>query len=412
MSKEQKKSISSSSSSDSETNNDEDDQVIEKDEDAPMGYRIKRKNHSDVIHRSKLLKNNSNFIVICGATGAGKSTICLQLLPCFTKHTKYIIIASAKYDDDAHESIKKYCEHEKINFEYVHDANECNDTLARIVDTKKQKDHAIVLFDDFNINYSSRSDDELNQIMIKVFALLRSKNCSGIAISQTYYNIPTKVRENCNMRFIFSLGNVHSVRAFMEDVEGKFYDGDNDQQVKKDIKNIYKEVFREPYRFILVLSHPPAQIRLGWRDIKYPLDMAGHVEGGGGLKPRKNTMNQSIIKKREMYKQALDLGLPKYLWAKITPAQLEKFIKVHAAKGEKRAGNNAPELDEIINSVEPPNKQRNKLSYNVRRYKKTGNIKNAQLASDIINNLINGGHMDEREARYYIQSHGLDDVIE
>lgn len=399
-------------SSESESDTDKDDAVVEKDDDAPMGFRIKRKDHNDVVHRSKLLKNNSNFIIICGATGAGKSTILLQLLPCFTSHTKHIVVASAKFDDDAHMSIKNYCAHEKIEFDYVHDSDDCNTTLARIVDTKKQKEHCVVIFDDFNINYSSRGEDPLNQIMIKVFALLRSKNCSGIAISQTYYNIPTKVRENCNMRFIFGLDNVHSHRAFIEDIEGKFFDGDNEKEVKRDIKNIYKDVFREPYRFMLVLSHPPPQIRLGWKDIRYPPDMAGHVEGGNLDMKKKRTLNPGIIKKRELFKQAVELGMPKYVWHHVTPQQLEDYIKVAAAKGQKRAGNSAPELDHIIHNIDDPLRQRKYLRYNVSKWKRSKNPSNLENASHLITKLVQGGTMTEGEAQYYIKKNGLEDFIE
>jgi uridine kinase len=403
--------ISSESSSDDKS----DDEVIEKDPNAPMGYTIKRKQNKELVHKSRLLKNNSNFIMVSGSTGTGKSTLLLALLVCFSNKVKHIVLASAKMVDDAHKSIEKYCKKESIEFHYVHDADQCNNTLADILDSKKESEHVIVIFDDFNINFTSQGNDPLNQIIIKVFALLRSQNCSGIIVTQTYYNVPTKVRENCNMRIVFKMDNVHSHRALINDIEGLFYDGNNENEVRRDLKALYNKIFMEPYKFMIILSHPPPQIRIGWHDIVYPPDQAGYIEGGE-LKPKKKRqISKPIARKRELYRTAVDLGLPTYYWKRITVPQLEHFVKVKSAQGQKGNGNTAPEIDKIIEGAgddeDTIERLNSKLGHHIRQYKRKGNPNNLTYISDLCNKLSEKG-MPIQQIRYILKHTNMTDFIE
>jgi len=403
---------------DEETNSSEeqsDGDIIEKDANAPMGYAIKRKKSKDLVHKSKLLKNNSNFIMVTGATGSGKSTIVLQLLLCFSKKVKYILLASAKIFDDAHESIKKYCKKEDIIFNYVHDADECNNKLADILDEKKKDDHVIVIFDDFNANFNAQGNDPLNQIIIKVFSLLRSQNCSAFVITQTYYSVATKVRENCNIRIVFKMDNVHSHRALINDIEGLFYNGDNEHDVRKDLKVLYNKIFSEPYKFLLILSHPPPQIRIGWHDIVYPPDQVGHVEGGEMKTKKKREISKPIKEKHALYRIAVDLGMPRYLYKKSTLEQIKKWIEIKTSKAQLSNGNTAPELEKILSGEgfgeETVDKLRGRLQYNIRRYKAYENPRNISAISEICNKLVDKG-MPIDQVRYLIRSANMDEHIE
>ena len=418
-------SDSSSSSSSSESESD----VTEKNPNAPMGFSIKRKKHHDLIHKSRLLKPNSNFIMICGSTGSGKSTLILYILPCFSNHLKHVIICTAKPEDDSHISIKKYCESNKINFyNDAHDADTANNTIADVLDKKKKNEHLLVIFDDFNINFNSKSEDELNKIMIKVFALLRSQNCSGMVISQTYYNIPTRVRENVTMRLIFQLSNVMSHRAFIDDITGMFFNGSNENTVRNDIKKIYNKVYQEPYKIMVVLSTPTPQIRIGFNEVVYPPDQAGVIIGGGGEQSSitnehknagilKKKINSEIIKKRELYNTAVDLGLPKYYFKNITVKQLQHFISKKSGEGQQKNGNNAEEIEQIINGAGTEDdvhkilREKNRLSRYIREYRRKGNPNNLIYISEICNKLISLG-MPSAHIRYILKHTYMDEHID
>ena len=393
-------------------------EIFEKDDSTPMGYRIKRPKGDEVEHKSKFLKSVSNFIMIVGATGTGKSTCLFAVLPCFSNKVKYIVLASGKIDDDAHTAIKQYCESEGIKFYYTHEPDDTNDTLADVLDEKKKDEHVIVIFDDYNLNYTSKADDVYNNTIVKVFAMLRSSNCSGIVISQSYSNIPPKCRENCNMRIVFGLGNIFSVRAFMDDITGMFFTGDNEKDIRNEIKKLYQQVYKKNHEFIVIMSNPPPQIRLGWQQIIYPPDLAVEVSAGSlpsetKKKPVK-ALPSKIREKHELYRQATELGFPKWRFRTITPEELKKFIKIASAQSQKGVGNSAPELDEIINGGEiiTPHKERQKLTYHMRMFRKNANPKHLDIVAKYADKLVKDGYMTLGEMKYLLKCGGVSEYID
>lgn len=397
-----------------DTEDENDSDIYEEDSETPLGFRIKREKATTLVHKSKLLKPNSNFIIITGATGTGKSTMLLSLLPMFSNQTKYIILASKKLDDPVHKSVEKYCKKEKIQFDIVHDVNECSTKLSELLDTKNKNEHAIIIFDDFNTEYSSRGEEPHNNIMIKCFAMMRSSNCSGIAITQSYSNIPTKVRENTTMRIVFSMGNVYSVRALIDDTAGLFYSGDNEKQVRKDIQNIYKQVHIKPHQFIIITSgYPSPQIRLGWNKVLYPIEQEGEIVGGS-IKGKKRGKSDGLSLKQKLYKQAKELGYPPYMFNTASKKALEEYIKVATARAQKQAGNTAPELDEILENEDYGSEPvlRRKLNYNVRRYRTTSNPKLLDKIAEFVNLGIKKNFWTVMQMRYYLKKNLLSDIID
>ena len=384
------------------------DKIYEIDPDTPLGYRIKRPVSKDLHHLSDLLKDNSNFIAICGTTGTGKSTALLTLLPLFSQSTKYLILASAKNTDPVHEACESFCEDRKIIFAYVHDPDQFSETITKILDGKSADDHVIVIFDDFNINYSSSSAEEYNKIMIKVFALLRSANCSGIVITQTYNNLPTKVRENLNMRIVFALGNVYSVRSLLSDISGMFFDGSNEKILKNQLANIYRDVYTQPHKFIIVSSQPQPQIRNGWKEIIFPHRVDEVQVQGESLGKSKRSIGSGIIHRNELYKTAVGLGFPKYMFKTATPSQLESYIKVKSSQDQI----DPSVIDKILEYEESPSKLRRQLLYNIKAYKRSQNPINLEKVSTIAGRLVSSGEMPEIEAKYILKTMGMGDYID
>ncbi|MDR3597947.1 ATPase/DNA packaging protein, partial [Clostridium sp.] len=215
---------------------------LEKNIDSPIGVSIKRINCDECIHKSKLLCNGSNRISIIGSSGSGKSTVLLQLIPMFTNDLKYIILATVKDNDDAHTAIEKYCNEYKIKFVKVNNPETAMDEIDKVLQSKKISDHALIIFDDYATGYNSSANDPSNKVIVTCYSLLRSFNCSMIMITQSYNNVPTRVRENITMLILFKLKNVFSLRAALEDINGMFSCGDdNDKNTKTEIGKIYKD---------------------------------------------------------------------------------------------------------------------------------------------------------------------------
>lgn len=146
---------------------------------------------------------------------------------------------------------------------------------------------------------------------------------------------------------VFSLGSAISVQKFFEEISGIFYDGGCERTLKTRLKDLYAQVRQEPHGFMLVLNHPPRQIRIGWQKIVYPPDQTGEVVAGG-TKVKRHTISSGIVKKGELFKQAVAIGFPKFLWKTVTPKILEDYLQQHSAQGQKEAGNTAPEIEELI----------------------------------------------------------------
>lgn len=423
-----------------DSDSDKESKIFEKDPTTPMGKRIKRPIDQVVKHKSKFLKNNSNFIAITGASGTGKTVAVLTLLPMFTEKTKYVILASAKHDDPAHKAIETYCQHEKINFSMVHEPEETGNKIADVLDEKKPDEHMIVIFDDFLVSYSSVATDPYNAITIKVFSMLRSSNCSAIIITQVYYVVPTRVRESLTMRIVFALGNVHSVRAMLDDICGLFITTENEKSLKKVIKNIYQQVYETPHAFIVVVSQPtPPCIRMGWNDVIFPPSLVGKdpslLETESSLQAKfkdgsapfvdpkivdqaepddkpKRKKGQGLEKHQQLYHQAVDLGYPRYMSSGATKPLLEKYVKVASAAGEKKIGNTAPEIDEVLNTVGQLTLDQlwSRFLYRIYKYRETNNPKQLEKVAEIANQIIKRGG-DLQRVKYLLRKNDLDEEV-
>jgi len=391
------------------------EEIFEENTDAPMGKQIKRIQVDEIVHKSKLLINGSNRIAILGSSGTGKSTLLLQLLPMFTNKTKYLIMCSIKAKDNAYDAIENWCRIEGINYTKVSEEMEAIEEMENLIAIKKDNEHAIIIFDDFSMDCSSSASKvgSANQIMTIASQTFRSLQISLIFVTQCYYNLPPRLRENLSMRIVFALGNKYSVDAFVNDTVGLFYSGNNEQQVRSDIRSIYQQVYNVPHKWILTISTPP-QIRFGWNDIVYPEDIKGHIEGGEISLKQKKKLPTQMSDKFTLYKQALELGFPKYAYRNATPEQLREFIDKASAKGEKEIGNTAPELNYIIGKgVEmSPEKFKRQLGYYIKMYRLKKNPKHLNLIKDICDKIIEEEIMTEAELRYLLKRDKMDEYLE
>jgi hypothetical protein len=235
---------------------------------APLGIAIRRPDTSEIKHKCDFLSKGSNRIAICGASGTGKSTILLELIPCFNNITDLLLCTSKPYDP-THTAIEDYCDSAEIRFKKLDNVGDIAESIEYIVETKKDKDHFLVIFDDISMTHSE--NDPIRLIITQSFRILRSFGGSMIIITQSYNQIPVKVRENLTHRFVFPLNNTYSIISLINDISGQYFTGNNEREVRKAIKQIYQDVYYEPFGWIMARSSPPV-ITWKWNDVIFQQD--------------------------------------------------------------------------------------------------------------------------------------------
>lgn len=376
-----------------------DSEIFEKDDTNPLGYRIKRISAPQIEHKSRLLIPGSNRIIIMGASGRGKSTVALEIIPMFSNKTTHLIIGSVKPQDDAFDAIQKYCEFSKIKYILLDNPTDVAGAIEEIVNKKKPLDHYIVIFDDLATSYSATSKDAANQMITTAYSILRSTNGSLIMITQSYNSIPTRVRLNCNLKIAFGMDDVFSSRALITDTVGMFFNGHNEKEVKNDIKKIYQTLYDDFHNWILITNNPP-EIRKKWNNIAYPPEKIGIIKGG--TKKEKKDIPPNCRIKFTLYKEALELGFPKWAYHNATPKILREYIE------NKKNGGKLLD-DDIISKdcVDNPIRLRRQLIYYIKKFKLTDNPKQLKRVVDICEKINDINAMTSKQLNYILKNNDM-----
>jgi hypothetical protein len=146
----------------------------------------------------------------------------------------------------------------------------------------------------------------------------------------------------------------------------------------------------------------------------YPPDQTGEIVAGSIKQRKKRTLNDALLKRSALFKQAVDLGLPKYLWRTITVKDLEEFIQKHSAMGQKEAGNTAPEIDAIVEKASEPSVETlmNRFSYRLTQYKRTGSPHHIPIIGQLANTICEMDSTKTDRIKYQISVAGLRDEID
>jgi len=381
------------------------DDVFERDPEAPLGFRIKRIKAEQIEHKSKLLINGSNRILIVGGSGRGKSTLVLELLPMFSDKTTHILVCSVKQNDDAFTAIEKYCEFSNIKYLKVDNEIDTAGAIEEIVHNKKETDHYIVIFDDLATAYSSSIKDPTNSVIATAYSLLRSSNGSLIMVTQSYNNINTKIRLNSNLKFAFAQDDVYSTRAIIEDTVGMFFSGSDAKQIRNDIKGIFRSLYDDFHQWILISSNPPS-IRKKWTEIIYPPELVHKGEGGVIDLPVKKPVPKGLAQRRELLKQAIGEGFPPY--AHHSPAHV---IKEYLNEKEKNPKGNFNAI--VAKSFDPdPKRSRTQLMNLIKSYRLKKSPLTLCKITECCERMVENGLMPEDQLKYLLKEHGFDQYLD
>ena len=192
-------------------------------------------------------------LLICGATGCGKTNILFNLILNYLYYNKIYIYAKDltenKYQmlQDFFEEVNEVMRKKPMN--KVSEENEVDAEDFQVAIFSSSKDD-IVNVDDLNKDYQNLVifDDfvtEADQHLIEDLSIRgRKKNCSLIYLAQSYFSIPKDIRLQCNYFVFYSISNERE----LSDIQKDHCLDIN----KKTFKAYFKEATSEPHNFFLI----------------------------------------------------------------------------------------------------------------------------------------------------------------
>jgi hypothetical protein len=180
---------------------------------------------------------------ILGMSGCGKTTYLLSLI--LLIKVSQIGIFSRIVGNKVYDEIEKYCNEKGIKYYFASAINEVENTIEQMTSDKDDKTWGLIVFDDWNQGTTSK-DNKYVQIMTTVNTMFRNYQYHTCFITQSPVNIPTMIRNNCNVRVLFKINDKFAIDSFQHDftnLTGK------DRDVFMKLFNMIKSV---PHSFIQV----------------------------------------------------------------------------------------------------------------------------------------------------------------
>lgn len=374
-----------------------------------------------VKHFNAILGKNSVFGLICGGTGTGKTTLTLEIIPSF--NIKYLILNTCITTNKAHDAIEKYCEDNKIEFVKNYTVEDAKTSTEKIINSKKEIDHVLCIFDDFISMKKNSGNDEFTVYTNTTFSWLRNYNVSALLLTQRYTSISTQIRTNANIRWIFQCDSVHSLRMIAQDCSSTFY------EKPYDFKDVYNEyVMKDIHNYMIVKNSPPiiaVVINKDNGDQQYLQIFPEEVvkkPSGGRMCEDYTKVNTGLKKKANLHNIALAFGYPRDAFKISSIEDLRQFIKQKSAEAQQAAGNDASEIKKITGmGMEDINKllEVNNVKYNsshlraaILRYKKTPSKTNLHKIEQLINIMLENKQISRQYLAHKMEKFGLSDLFE
>ena len=192
-------------------------------------------------HKDPTIRDGSNFILMVGQSGTGKTMLLLDKIPGF--NMVRILIFSLIAGNPVHFRIYNWAKEKGIEAGLFNDIARAKRAIQAVerehteLETEEEKlmHHTVIIMDDFS-RFSSRRGEELNNFAIYCFSILRNHNCSMIHITQDWTNIPTLVRTNGRRVFVFPFRNQYGLGSLRRDIT----QGLNDETIDRTIEELSK----------------------------------------------------------------------------------------------------------------------------------------------------------------------------
>jgi ABC-type dipeptide/oligopeptide/nickel transport system ATPase component len=166
------------------------------------------------------LPDNEVLCGIFGASGSGKTHYLRKLIPMIApKYVKYINIATRIPNNKVYDTIHEYCDQHKILYSKTTELKDTMDQIETIINDKKDEEHAILIFDDFNAGGITDRSDPYAKISNEAFLKLRNYNCHMVYIVQSFSGMSAIARTNLNCFIIFRNTGANARRMLATDFE-------------------------------------------------------------------------------------------------------------------------------------------------------------------------------------------------
>src|ERR1700753_1844795 len=180
-----------------------------------------------------------SMISICGQTGTGKTNLLMNFIVkmrCFHR----IYLFAKKLDEELYTLLKQIFDSigKQMGEELIYTSDDLSacESLMKTVDQSKQN---LVIFDDM-IYAKKKAMQQVEQL----FIMARKANCTCVFISQSYFKIPTTIRQNIHYLFLRGITNKRNYNAILADF--------NLNETADEIKDLYKTATVEPMSFLMI----------------------------------------------------------------------------------------------------------------------------------------------------------------
>jgi len=197
-------------------------------------------------HLSPYFPEGHLSFVILGASGCGKSTTLLNIVPNISNLSQ-VIICSRVTKNDVYKALENYCKPREIEFVVISEPESGETLIEEMLETREDGKNSLIVFDDFTRNGSARSDP-YTRFMTDVSKVMRNYGCYNCFITQSATDVPTLVRNNATVRIVFQMGDMHAIRSFKNDFIANSF-GD-----EIDFKLLYSLLSKKPHSFLMLCN--------------------------------------------------------------------------------------------------------------------------------------------------------------
>ncbi len=181
-------------------------------------------------------------LLICGASGCGKTNLLMNLIYNYLYYNKIYIYAKdlteSKYQmlQDFFEEVNETMKVKTGEDFQVATFSSSKDDIVNVDDLDKEYQN-LIIFDDF----VTEADQHL---IIDHFIRSRKKNCSLIYLTQSYFSTPKDIRLQCNYFIFYNISNERELSKILRD---HCLDIDKDS-----FKTYFNKATLKPYNFFLI----------------------------------------------------------------------------------------------------------------------------------------------------------------
>jgi len=192
---------------------------------------------------AEFFDGNHVSISIYGSSGCGKTRLLSYILPilCSNNDVCDLVLCSCLYNPNIYPSINAFCNTKGITYKFINTPDEAYEYVQNIAGNEGYK---ILVFDDFTEPSKSNPYSQCQSLMMQ---MLRQCLFRLITITQCVYNLPIKVRNNCNTKFYFKQNDEISRRATKMEYESV--------TGREDFNKLYNILDTIKYSYVLCSNH-------------------------------------------------------------------------------------------------------------------------------------------------------------